>query len=411
MKTPSKTVALLGTLDTKSIEIDFLDRKCKQLGLSTLIINVGLLDTQGCHADITAVQVLAAAGLTEKDLAHKTINEAIGVMTGAAEILVPKLYREGRLSGVIGIGGGRGSHLCATAMRALPFGVPKLLVSTVAGRTSAPFVDTSDLVIFPSVSDIVGINRITATVLSNAAAAMFGMVTSLTYSAPKGPLVAITALGVTTESAAQCMKFLNDQGYEAAVFHCNGLGGRVMERQIRDGLIEGVLDLTITELANEMLGGTGTAGANRLEAAGELGIPQVVAPGGLDMALFQAVDRLPAKYTNRLTYKHNPTTILMRTTPDENLELGKIVGRKLLKARGAVFVLIPRKGVSAYDQPKGVFYLPDGVAAFERGLRDVVGHAFPIEALDVHINEECFARRAVSVLVAQLKLKKEGAPK
>ena len=402
MKGAKGTVGILGTLDTKAVELGYLKKRCSDLGLRTLVIDLSLGETEDisdCAADVSRQEVLSAAGLRKEDFEGKTIGEAIRMMTIAAEKTTAHMYADGKFSGLLGIGGGRGSHLCASAMRAAPFGVPKILVSTVAGRTSGPFVDTSDLIIVPSVSDLVGINRITRTVLSNAAAAMYGMVSARRDVTPDAPLVAISALGVTTQGAMKCLALLRAQGLEAAIFHCNGLGGRVMEKQIRDGRVSAVLDLTTTELADELLGGMGSAGEDRLEAAGRMGIPQVVVPGALDMLLFHSADRIPSTYATRLRYEHTPTAILVRTSAEENFALGRMVGDKLLKAKGSVSVLIPTHGVSDYDKPGARFYLPEAVAAFEKGLREVASDKLSIESLPLHINDDDFARRAVSVLI------------
>jgi uncharacterized protein (UPF0261 family) len=312
---------------------------------------------------------------------------------GAGEV-VKRLHAEGRLDSVLGLGGSGGSSLVTSAMRGLPVGVPKLMVSTVASGDTRPYVGESDVTMMYSVVDIAGINQISARILSNAAAAIAGMAKAeIPEAGEEKPLVGATMFGVTTPAVDAARERLEELGYEVLVFHATGAGGRSMEALMRDGFITASLDITTTELADEVVGGVLSAGPDRLEAAGSLGIPQVVSLGALDMVNFGPEDTIPKKFDGRNFYVHNPTVTLMRTTPEENAELGRRIARKLNAARGPVTLFVPLGGVSLIDAEGQPFYDPEADRALFDALRENLDEGVvEFQEMETHVNDPAFAR-------------------
>jgi uncharacterized protein (UPF0261 family) len=342
---------LLGTLDTKGEEYAFVRELLQDRGLDVLLIDAGVLGEPKITPDISRNAVAAAAGHDAAALAAAgDRGAAVAAMAAGAAEVVHNLYEEGQMNAIMGLGGSGGSTVIAAAMRALPIGVPKLLVSTVAAGDTRPYVDTADILLLPSVVDISGINPISERILRNAVAAIAGMAiefANLEPEPPETPLVGATMFGVTTPCVTRVREVLDELGYEVLVFHATGTGGRAMERLIDDGYLTGVIDVTTTELADELVGGVLSAGPDRLEAAGVLGLPQVVSLGALDMVNFGPRETVPERFADRHFYIHNPTVTLMRTTPEENAKLGAIIARKLNSASGPVALFIPLRGVSA----------------------------------------------------------------
>jgi uncharacterized protein (UPF0261 family) len=307
---------------------------------------------------------------------------------------------------VLGLGGSAGTTIATAAMRALPFGVPKLMVSTLASGQVKPYVGVRDILMMYSVVDISGLNRISRTVLTNAAHAMAGMVLNR-QSANRDPrsdrpLTAATMFGVTTPCVEAARAVMEQNGFEVLVFHATGTGGLTMESFITDRLIAGVLDLTTTELADELVGGILTAGRDRLTAAGLRGVPQVISLGALDMVNFGPPDTVPAQFHDRRFYRHNPTVTLMRTTPDENDRLGQEVAQKASAARGPTAVLVPLRGVSAIDREDQPFWWPEADAALFQSLRNWMSPHVELIELDLHINDPAFAETAARTLLRLL---------
>jgi len=298
--------------------------------------------------------------------------KAVAAMASGAKELISRLYAEGSFDGIMGMGGSGGSAIISAAMRALPIGVPKLLVSTLASGDTRPYVGTSDICMMYSVVDISGINRISSAILRNAAASIAGMVKAPRKEEGPGekPIIGATMFGVTTPCLTHAREKLEGLGYEVLVFHAVGVGGQALENLIRSGYISAVLDATTTELADEVAGGTLSAGPDRLEAAGEAGIPQVVSLGAVDMANFGPAATVPEKFKDRKFHIHNETVTLMRTTPEENAKIGKIIAEKLNAAKGKTALFIPLKGVSAIDVEGGVFYDKEADEALFSALRD-----------------------------------------
>jgi len=395
------TVVLVGTLDTKGAEIEFVRDRLEELGVDVRIVDAGVMDHPPPHGDVGADQVAAAAGADRAALARAgDRSAAMAAMRAGVLAVVTDLHRSGRLDGILAIGGSGGAALAAPAMQALPVGLPKLIVSTMAAGDTRPYVGESDIAMLYPVVDVAGLNRLSRQVLGNAAAAIAGMARAATRRAEdrevartagdERPLVGATMFGVTTPCVTAARERLEALGYEVLVFHATGTGGRAMEGLVRSGFLAGVLDATTTELADELVGGVLSAGPERLTAAGELGIPQVVSLGALDMVNFGPPHTVPAAFRDRRLYEHNASVTLMRTSVDECRELGRIVAAKLNAATGPTSVFIPRGGVSMIDVDGAAFHDPEADAAlFDALLADLDPR---IEAVDlpVDINDPAF---------------------
>lgn len=393
-------VLLVGTLDTKGIETAFVRDRLAAAGVPVLVADAGSVGPPRFVPDIPRERVFAAAGTTFADVA-RTGDRGTAVAAAAKGIarIAADLHRDGKLTGVFGLGGSAGTTIGTAAMRAVPVGVPKVMVSTLASGDVRPYVGTRDVTMLYSVADLAGLNRVTRLVLTNAANAMIGMVSGEPRpqgSGTSAPLVTATMFGVTTPCLDACRSEL-EPNFEVLTFHATGTGGRAMEGLIRDGLVNGVLDLTTTELADELVGGVMAAGPDRLTAAAIAGIPQVISVGALDMVNFGPPDTIPEKFKGRRFHHHNPTVTLMRTTPEENDRLGKEIAEKACAARGPTAILLPLRGVSAIDREGGPFWWPEADAALFQSLRNWVYGVELIE-LDCHINDPAFARAAVDTL-------------
>lgn len=399
MKT--KTLAIAGTFDTKGEEYLYIKKLAEELGLKTLMINTGVFEP-AFVPEVSNSEVARAAGMSIEELtAKKDRALATEVLSRGLEQLVPQLYKEGRFDGMISFGGTGGTSLVAPAMRALPIGVPKVLVSTVASGNTAPYVGTSDIVMIPSVVDVAGLNSISTKIFSNAIFAIAGMLRFETAQQPeKKPLVAATMFGVTTPCVTEARKVLEDAGYEVLVFHATGIGGQSMEALIEAGFIEGVLDLTTTEWADEIIGGVLNAGPHRLEAASRKRIPQVVSVGALDMCNFGPADSVPEKFKDRKFYHHNPTVTLMRTTTPENEQMGKKLAEKLNMAKEKTVLMLPLQGISAIDVEGQPFYGPEEDQMLFDTLRGQVDRSVvEVIEMDHAINDPAFAQAAARKLI------------
>jgi uncharacterized protein (UPF0261 family) len=395
MTTPS--ILLIATLDTKWEEADYLRRKIEAKGERVILLDAGVLGPTPIKGDIQPEDVAKIAGSNLSQLvSKKDRGEAMAVMAQGAKLWTLKLFKEGHILGVAGLGGSAGTAIGTAAMRELPVGFPKLMVSTHASGYTRSYVGTKDIVMIFPVVDLAGLNRISKKVLDNGASAICGMVKDHRERKEDEeeikPLVAMTMFGVTTPCVMKAKRILEEGGFEVLVFHATGTGGEAMEGLIRDGFFAGVLDVSTTELADELVGGILSAGPHRLEAAGESAIPQVVVPGALDMVNFGPIDTVPSQFKDRRLYVHNPNVTLMRTTIEENEALGKMVGFKLSKARGPVSIYIPRKGVSAIDAEGQPFYDPKADQAFLRGLKTELRKDIPLVEMDAHINDDEFAQ-------------------
>jgi uncharacterized protein (UPF0261 family) len=389
------TVVLLGTLDTKGAEYAFLRDRVRAAGCDVVVVDAGVMSASPL-ADVPADAVAAAAGADRAQLAATgDRGPAVAAMTRGATEVVRRLYAEGRLDGILGLGGSGGSSLISAAMQALPVGVPKLLVSTMASGDTRPYVGTTDIAMMYSVVDFAGINGISERILSNAAAAVASMArasASFVSGIEAKPLIGATMFGVTTPCVTAAREVLEARGYEVLVFHATGAGGRAMEALMRAGFITGALDVTTTELADELVGGVLSAGPDRLEAAGALGLPQVVSLGALDMVNFGPLDTVPAAFRDRNLYEHNATVTLMRTTEAECAELGRILARKLNAATGPLAVFLPTAGVSMIDAPGMPFHDPAADAALVRELKAGLRPGVEVVEMATNVNDPAFAR-------------------
>lgn len=397
-------VYVLATLDTKGPEAEFLCDLLRGMDVATRLVDTGCLGEPAVAADISRDAVFAAAGAERRQVASRNERgEAVTLAANGAARLVADAWRAGELHGVLAIGGSAGTTIGTAAMRVLPVGVPKVMVSTLASGQVRPYVGDKDVAMFNSVVDIAGINRLSRLVLGNAAAAMGGMVRFArgpsSPSVADRPLVAATMFGVTTPCVQHARRILEDNGYEVLVFHATGNGGQAMESLINDGLIAGVLDITTTELADELVGGILSAGPDRLTAAARGGVPQVVSVGALDMVNFGPRETVPERFRNRRFHQHNPTVTLMRTTVDENARLGAEIGRKVAASRGPAAILLPLQGVSAIDRTGQSF---DDPAAREALFAEIRRYRSSVEIveLDRHINDPEFAEAAAQKLLA-----------
>jgi uncharacterized protein (UPF0261 family) len=393
-------VALVGTLDTKGPDFAFLADRLRAAGAEVIVIDAGTGEPDGLTPDVDGEAVAAAAGSTRAGLrAAADRGRAVTEMGRGAAAVVADLVAQGRVGGVLGAGGSGGSSIAAQVMAGLPIGLPKLLVSTMASGDVSPYVGAKDVCIMYSVVDVAGINRISRLVLGNAAAAMAGMVAAQAIHGAQAatdagdrPLIAASMFGVTTPAVETARARLAELGYEVLVFHATGAGGRALEALAEARLVSGVLDLTTTELADDLVGGVLSAGPDRLTAAGAAGLPQVIAPGALDMVNFGPPDTVPGQFGGRLFFEHNPTVTLMRTTAGEMAELGARIGRKAAAAAGPAEVFWPERGISALDADGQPFWDPPADAACLDALgRELTMAGRTLRRIDAHINDPRFA--------------------
>jgi uncharacterized protein (UPF0261 family) len=392
------TVALLGTLDTKGEEYSWLKDRLEELGIQVLAVDVGSFSISSM-ADVPPDEVIAAAGADAAALrGRRDRGEMMTVMGEGAAKVVRKLADEGRIHGLLSMGGSGGSSVAALAMQGLAIGFPKLLVSTMASGDVKPYVGEVDSTLTYSVVDVAGINSISEMVLGNAVAGIAGMARAYearlaTPPSDHKPLIGLTMFGVTTLAADEARKTLTSLGYEVLVFHATGTGGRAMEKLVESGLLSGVCDLTTTELADDLVGGVLSAGPHRLEIAGSKGLPQVVSLGALDMVNFGPFDTVPAQFANRNLFVHNPTVTLMRTTAPEMGELGRQIAAKLAAATGPTELFIPLRGVSAIDVDGAPFRDVEADEALFAALRDGLdGSDVVVHEVEQAINDPGFGR-------------------
>jgi len=401
-----KTIAVLGTLDTKGLEHAYVAEIIRSRGHRTLLIDVGSLEPPAVAPDVSREQVATAGGVDLAALrAREDRGESVAAMAGASAKLLEQLVSNGRIDGVISLGGGGGTAIGTAAMRALPIGFPKVMVSTLAAGNIAPYLGTKDIVMFPSIVDVNGLNRISRVLLARAAGAICGMVEVEPLKADDKPLIVASMFGNTTQAVNIAKSVLEEAGYEVLVFHSTGMGGRIMESLIESGMVSGVLDITTTEWADELVGGVLSAGPTRLDAAGIAGIPAVVTPGCLDMVNFGERSTIPEKFADRLFYQHNPQVILMRTSPKECEELGRILAEKVNAYTAPVTVLLPLKAISVISAPGGVFHDVAADAALFNAMKSNLKVGIPVVEMDAMVNDESFAKACAEALLANIALK------
>jgi uncharacterized protein (UPF0261 family) len=398
-----KTIAMIGTLDTKGAEYSFLKKHIEKTGFKSLTLDIGILNEPLFTPDITRDDIAAAAG--ENISVLKTQNDrgkAVAAMGKGVSIVLPKLYAEGRFDGVIALGGGSGTSIACEGMRTLPYGVPKVMVSTVAGRDVSSYVGVKDITMVPSIVDISGLNKISREVFARAAGAVCGMVNVSVREVENRPVIAATMFGNTTPAVEHARTIIENSGYEVVVFPCSGTSGKILESLIESGYISAVLDITTTEWADELVGGVLSAGRKRLDAASKKGIPQVVVPGCLDMVNFWKPETVPEKFNGRKFYSHTPDITLMRTDIKENKELGRIIAEKLNKSSGPTAVFLPLKGLSMIDAPGGQFWWPQADRALFDSLIKNLRKDIPVREMDNNINDHDFSGECAEMLLKMM---------
>jgi uncharacterized protein (UPF0261 family) len=401
------TIAVFGTFDTKGIEHGFLAETIRARGHETLLINAGSLGGATIQADVTSEEVAAAGGEDWRTVfARQDRGESVALMARAAAKYVARLAESGGIQGIISLGGGGGTAIATAAMRALPLGFPKVMVSTLASGNTAPYLGTKDIVMVPAIVDVAGINRISRAIFENAAGAICGMVDAAEQRrqrpAADKPLVVASMFGNTTDCVNEAKRIVEEAGYEVLVFHSTGAGGRAMESLIDSGLVAGVLDITTTEWADELVGGVLGAGPERLNAAASRGVPAIVVPGCLDMVNFGEPATVPAKFAGRTFYDHNPQVTLMRTNAEECAELGRILAEKINASTGPVTVLLPLKAISVISAEGKPFHLPEADAALFASLKKHLRADIPMIEQDLAINDPAFARLCAETLLTHL---------
>ncbi len=399
------TIALLGTLDTKGDEHAFVAAQIRARGHGTLVIDVGTDQPPRLKPDISREEVARIAGLDLPALiARHDRGECVAAMAGAAAAVLAKFQTEGKIDGVISLGGGGGTAIATAGMRALPLGFPKLMVSTLASGNTAQYVGVKDIVMFPAVVDVAGINRISRTILTRAAGAICGMVEAqVPADAAEKPIVVASMFGNTTECVQRAKALVEGAGFEVLIFAATGTGGRTMESLIESGMAAGVLDITTTEWADELVGGVLAAGPSRLDAAAKTGTPAIIAPGCLDMVNFGAPETVPAKFKGRRFYQHNPQVTLMRTNVEECKQLGKILAEKINRSTGPVTVLLPWNGISVISAPGQPFEHGEADEALFDTLTSRLRKDIRVVELDCAINDAPFAEACARELLANMK--------
>jgi uncharacterized protein (UPF0261 family) len=397
------TILVIGTLDTKGEEVAYVRDLITARGHRALVLDAGV-QVPAWQPDIDAARVAEAGGDTLASLRKAGDRaQALEVLCRGVALVAAEVLASDGIGGVIGLGGSGGTAIATAAMRALPVGLPKVMVSTMASGDVGPYVGVTDITMMYSVVDVAGLNRLSRRILANAAGAVCGMAEQQIPPAEDRPLIAATMFGVTTPCVTRVRERLEAAGYEVLVFHATGSGGRAMEALIDGGFITGVADITTTELADELIGGVLSAGPDRLGAAARAGIPQVVSVGALDMCNFGPPETVPARFAGRLLYHHNPQVTLMRTTGEENVELGGILAAKLNAATGPVALFVPLGGVSMLDARGQAFHDPDADAGLFKALSAGIDPAVvDLEVRDENINDPAFADAIADRLLAML---------
>jgi len=396
------TIAVLGTLDSKGHEHAFVADIIRRRGHTALLIDAGCLEPAQIPPDIARTEICPGIAELPEDRGQR-----VAAMAAALPEFMAALSASGRIHGIISLGGGGGTAIATSAMRALPVGFPKLMVSTLASGNTAPYLGTKDVTMMPAIVDVAGLNRISRKIFTNAAGAICGMVEAAAEDsedpAAAKPLVVASMFGNTTACVNEAKRIVEEAGYEVLVFHATGTGGRIMESLIESGMVAGVLDITTTEWADEFVGGILGAGTTRMDAAARAGVPSIVTPGCLDMVNFGEPQTVPDKFKGRTFYHHNPQVTLMRTTPEECAGLGKIIAEKVNACTGPVAVLLPQRAISIISAEGQPFYDPAADKALFDAIRTNVRPGVPVMELDCAVNDPAFAAACAQALLGQMK--------
>ncbi|HVP79474.1 MAG TPA: Tm-1-like ATP-binding domain-containing protein [Thermodesulfobacteriota bacterium] len=395
-----KTIVLLGRLDSKGKEYAYVKSQILRGDFDVIVADTGTRGTPQFKPDISREEVAQAAGVRIQDVVDPTDeNKEIRVMMEGASKIAQRLRDSGRLDGMMCLGGSRGTAIGTAAMRALPFGIPKVMVSTIASGDMRPYVGTKDITLIHSVTDILGLNRMTKRLLAYAAGAIMGAVAADTGFETSGrPFIAMSSMGGINRAVFSAQKTLEDNGFEVVAFHTVGTGGRALEEAVEQGVIDGVLDLVTHELTDHLYGGFCDAGPARLEAAGKKGIPQVVAPGCLDFIVFSPPEKIPEGLRDRKVYRHTPEVAILRANKDEMASIGKVMAEKLNRALGPLVFIVPSQGFSPANRRGKPLFDPEADRAFVEVLRQNLKPSVRLVEVDAHINDELFAKQAVSLL-------------
>jgi uncharacterized protein (UPF0261 family) len=405
----SPTIAVLATLDTKGTEAQYLADQIQQMGHQPLLIDIGVVGAPLARANITREEVAEAGGSSlERLLKNPTREQAAPIMATGATQIVTRLASAGTIQGVVALGGTQGTTLCTKVMRALPYGFPKVMVSTIASGNVAPWVGIKDVTMMFSVTDILGLNPVMRKILANAAGAVCGMaVVPVRLEQGPKPLVAVTTVGITTQGAMKAVKVLEDAGYETIVFHAIGPGGRAMEQLMKEGIIGAVLDYSTIEVSNEMYHALLAGGPERLTTAGQLGLPQVICPGAIEVLVFNEPETVPLPYRNRTLLRHSPQITDVRLNRDEMAEVGREVARRLQHTRQKALFLVPTAGYDSYSVKGQGFYDPEADAAFVAELKAYLPANVRIVERDTHIENPDFAVEAAQALISLIEEQRE----
>lgn len=394
MKTASgKTIVIVGTLDTKGEEHLFLKQRIEERGFRTLVVDTGILDPPRFLPDISRDEVCRAAGWEPAELiAKQDKNFAIETIAAGAAEVARRLHAAGMVDGIISLGGGQGTYIGTSAMKGLPYGIPKVMVSTVASGDVSRYVEISDITMIHSIIDILGLNAFSRRLFTQAAAAVCAMA-EISPAPREKPMVGITMFGITTPCILKINRLMAERSphFDLVAFHARGVGGKTMEALIRQKVLQAVLDISTTEMIDELVGGIRSAGPRRLEAAAEMGIPQVVCPGAIDSVNFGPPETVPEKFAGRKFFNHSPVTTLMRSNSIENERLGEWFAEKLNRSKGKTTVLVPTEGFSVIDKEGEPFFDPEADAAFLRGLRRKIDPRIKVVEFKGHLTDDAFA--------------------
>jgi uncharacterized protein (UPF0261 family) len=404
MPGPSKTIIVMGTMDTKGPELAYLAQQVSAAGCRAILMDVGVHAASAIEADISAAQLAAAVAADIEVIRTLPRGEAVEKMITAASVYLQEMVQSGKAHGVIGVGGSGGTTICAAAMRSLPYGVPKFMVSTLASGNTRWHVDIADIVMMPSLLDIGGLNPMLEMVLNNAARGIVGMVRGhRAYRASGKKVISMTMYGTTTAGVSRARQVVDDAGFETWVFHASGVGGRTMENLMSLGRIHAVMDMTLAEVGAHLIGGLHDAGPHRLEMAAQLGLPQVIVPGAADTIVLPPRDQVPEKFKNRTLNFHNPTMTTMRTTAEENAAIAAFIAAKLNQSKGPVVVMLPLGGLSTIDRPGKIFYDPEANRALFDTLKRKLSSTIEVIEDKHHLDDPEFAARVGEKMVRMLK--------
>jgi len=403
MPEASKGIIVMGTMDTKGPELTYLAQQIASAGCHAILMDVGAQTESDTYADISASQVAAVIDADIEAIRALPRGEAVEKMVAAACVYLQEMIQSGKAHGVIGIGGSGGTTICAAAMRTLPYGVPKFMVSTLASGNTRWHVDIADIVMIPSLLDIGGLNPMLEMVLNNASQGIVGMVKGhQAYQASGKKVISMTMYGTTTPGVSRARQVVDDAGFETWVFHASGVGGRTMEKLMSMGRIHAVMDMTLAEVGAHLVGGLHDAGPHRLEMAAQLGLPQVIVPGAADTIVLPPRDQVPEKFKNRTLNFHNPTMTTMRTTSEENVAIAEFIAEKLNQAKVPVVVMLPLGGLSTIDRPGKIFYDPEANGALFDTLKRKLSSAIEVIEDEHHLDDPEFAVRVGQKMVSLL---------